>query len=64
MLPASGEDKIMDFGLPFGTIGPGDCDAVRAKGLFRLCETVDVILGTCCGNDSGVYVFRKWYLGH
>lgn len=35
MFPANGEERTMDFGLPLGTVGPGDCDAVLAKGLFR-----------------------------
>lgn len=44
VLAASGEERTIDFGLPFGTVGPGDCDAVLAKGLFLLCEPVDAIL--------------------
>ena len=39
-----GEDMIMDFGLPLGTFGPGDGDAVRENGLLRLSPALDAIL--------------------
>ena len=41
----SGDDSNIDFGLPLELLGPGDVDAVLAKGLLRFCAVFDDIVG-------------------
>lgn len=33
----------MDLGRPLELLGPGDCEAVREKGLLRFCPGCDAI---------------------
>lgn len=39
-----GDDMVIDFGLPLGTLGPGDGEAVRENGLLRFGPELEAIL--------------------
>lgn len=43
--PGSGGEETKDLGLPFGTVGPGDAEPVREKGLPRFCGDGDAMGG-------------------
>lgn len=40
----SGEEIVMDFGLPLGAVGPGDGDEALKNWLLRICPGFEAIL--------------------
>ena len=54
-MPESGDDIMVDLGLPLVFPAPADGDPVLAKGLLRFCAEFDAI--SLCSIQSNQHVF-------